>query len=250
MMIVYLAAYRAIERYYQYPTENIWLLSSFFEHKSGRFGDYVYQDRHILDSGAFSTFKHPEKAKSFDWDSYVKKYIQFINQTKQKLFFEIDIDCVAGLEKVEYYRQQIEDGTGMQPIPVWHFERGWDYFERMCEEYPYVALGTVPVAKQGRLIRKNPSVLKKFIDTAHKKGAKIHGLGFTLTGYLDRLNFDSIDSTTWQAGGRYGQIYMFNGTKMMYTDPPKGMRVADHQTANIHNFIEWVKFQRYAEQNL
>lgn len=162
----------------------------------------------------------------------------------------MDIDCVVGLKKVEYYRKQIEDGTGSQSIPVWHFERGWNYFEKMCEQYPYVALGTVPVAKQGKLIRKNPLVLKRFIDTAHKSGAKIHGLGFTLTDYLDRLKFDSIDSTTWLSGGRYGNIYQFAGNKMIFTNPPKGHRAVNYQIVNKHNFNEWVKFQRYAEQNL
>jgi hypothetical protein len=248
-MKVYLAAYKNIEKYYKEQTDDIYLLSSFFEHKSGKFSDYVYQDKHILDSGAFSTFKYPEEARKINWNRYVEKYIRFINLTKQKLFFELDIDCVVGLEKVEYYRKKIEDGTGMQPIPVWHFERKWDYFEYMCENYPYVALGTVPITDQGKVIRKNPIILKKFINTAHRNKVKIHGLGFTLTPYLDRLHFDSVDSTTWINGCRYGELYAFkNGVMKQYH--PAGKRINDYKEANIHNFNEWVKFQKYAEQNL
>lgn len=141
-MIVYLAGFKGIEPYYSQPTNDVWLLSSFFEHKHGTFGNYVYQEKHILDSGAFSTFKDPQKAKNYNWDNYVKKYIQFINHTNQSLFFEMDIDCVVGLEKVEYYRKQIEDGTGKPPIPVWHANRRWNYFEMMCENYPYVSIGS------------------------------------------------------------------------------------------------------------
>jgi hypothetical protein len=249
-MIVYLAAFRAMEEYYSEPTDDIYLLSSFFEHKSGKFGDYVYQDRHILDSGAFSTFKNPVMAKKFDWDNYVNDYIRFIKDTKQKLFFELDIDCVIGLKKVEYYRKKIEDATGIQPVPVWHCERKWDYFEMMCENYPYVAIGTVPVGKQGKLIRQQPLVLKKFIDTAHAKGKKIHGLGFTLTNYLKRLPFDSVDSTTWLSAGRFGSIYRFhNGSMAQYTSPA-GSRVANYREGNLHNLREWIKFQKYAEHNL
>ncbi|MDR0754557.1 MAG: hypothetical protein LBF04_04130 [Prevotellaceae bacterium] len=250
-MIIYLAAFRSVECYYNKQTSDIYLLSSFFEHKSGKFGDYVYQDRHILDSGAFSTFKNPVRAKNLDWDTYVRNYIKFINHTDQKLFFELDIDCVIGLERVEYYRKKIEDATGRQPIPVWHFERKWDYFEMMCENYPYVAIGTVPVGKQGKLIRQQPLVLKKFIDTAHSKGKKIHGLGFTLTDYLKKLPFDSVDSTTWNSAGRFGSVYRFNnnGYMDMYVHP-KDMRVSDYRHANLHNLEEWIKFQKYAEKNL
>ncbi|MDR2652245.1 MAG: hypothetical protein LBC68_08025 [Prevotellaceae bacterium] len=250
-MIVYLAAYKSIEKYYNKPTDNIYLLSSFFEHKSGSFGDYVYQDRHILDSGAFSTFTNPDNAKKINWDNYVSKYIKFINHTRQKLFFEIDIDCVVGLRKVEYYRKKIEDGTGIQPVPVWHFERKWDYFEYMCENYPYVAIGTVPNTTQGVVIRSNPFILKKFIDTTHAKGKKIHGLGYTDIKNLSYLNFDSVDSTTWCSAGRFGAIYKFNKKGYMDAYPhAKEKRISDYKEANIYNFNEWVKFQRYAEINL
>ena len=244
VVIVYLAGYKTIENIHKEPTDDIWLLSSFFEHKSGRFGNYVYQDKHILDSGAFSTFKNPEKARSFDWDNYVKKYIAFIKLTKQKLFFELDIDCVVGLEKVEYYRKQIEDAVGTQPIPVWHSNRGWNYFEMMCENYPYVSIGS------GRYNTENyVSVLNKFIGVAHKNNCKIHGLGFTKTPLLHKLNFDSVDSTTWLCGIRGGHLYQFNNGIIKQVHKPKGTR-AKYKQVHLFNFNEWLKFQKYAQTNL
>jgi hypothetical protein len=66
-MIVYLAAFKSLEKHFNEPTKDIYLLSSFWEHKSGRFGDYVLQDRHILDSGAFSAINDKTgKYKNFD----------------------------------------------------------------------------------------------------------------------------------------------------------------------------------------
>ena len=56
-MIIYLAGYKTIEKYYKETTNDIYLLSSFWEHKSGKYGDYVLQDKHILDSGAFFCYK-------------------------------------------------------------------------------------------------------------------------------------------------------------------------------------------------
>lgn len=157
---------------------------------------------------------------------------------------------MVGLEKVEYYRRYLEDRTGRQPIPVWHANRGKDYFLQMCENYSYVAIGTTSAMEEGRRIRQNPMILKWFIDQAHKANARIHGLGFTNTNYLPFLNFDSVDSTTWLAGAKYGQVYVFENNKMVYHNPPKGMRVANHDLVNRHNFNEWIKFQQYAKQFL
>lgn len=247
-MILYLAGYKPCDRRWKLDTSDVYILSSFWEHESGRYGAYVRQEKHILDSGAFSSFSG--KNNGFEWDSYVKSYADFIIKNNIQRFFELDIDSVVGLEKVKRYRKYLEDRTGKQPIPVWHASRGKDYFLYMCENYPYVAIGTTSAMEEGRRIRENPMVLKWFIDTAHSRDCKIHGLGFTNTNFLPFLKFDSVDSTTWLSGARFGQIYEFVNGKMIYHNPPKGMRAVGHDIANRHNFNEWLKFQRYAEQYL
>ncbi|MCS3283394.1 hypothetical protein NXV73_13890 [Bacteroides salyersiae] len=100
-------------------TSDIYLLSSFWEHKSGKYGSYVLQEKHILDSGAFSAFSG--KNNGFDWDGYVRKYADFILKNNIQKFFELDIDVVVGLRKVEYYRRYLEDKTGRKPIPSMAF---------------------------------------------------------------------------------------------------------------------------------
>lgn len=247
-MILYLAGYKPCDGRWNLDTSDIYILSSFWEHKSGKYGAYVRQEKHILDSGAFSSFSG--KLNNIDWDVYVKKYADFIITNKIQKFFELDIDCVVGLQKVEDMRKYLEDRTGLQPIPVWHSGRGKEYFYYMCETFPYVGIGTTSANEQGRRIRNNPMVLKWFIDTAHENGCKIHGLGFTDTTYLKFLKFDSIDSTTWLAGARYGQIYEYINGQMIYHKPPEGMRAVNHDKVNKHNFNEWIKFQKYAEKYL
>ncbi|MCC8152968.1 MAG: hypothetical protein LIP01_01370, partial [Tannerellaceae bacterium] len=95
-----------------------------------------------------------------------------------------------------------------------------------------------------------PMVLRWFIQEAHKRNSKIHGLGFTDTKFLPFLKFDSIDSTTWLAGARYGQMFLYKDGEMIKFKPPKGKRAKSHTIVNKHNFNEWVKFQKYAEQYL
>jgi len=211
--------------------------------------DYIHRyDSFMLDSGAYSTFKNPSDAKKINWDNYVEKYILFIKKNNIKHFFELDIDAIVGLNKVEYYRKKMEDNIGRSPIVVWHSDRGWDYFCKMCEMYRYVALGTTLANKQGRLIRKNPMILDKFIQQAHKSGSKIHGLGFTSLKYLDQLRFDSVDSTSW-LGARFGLIYHFNGKTMNQIKKPNGSRLKTNESMR-HNFRQWILYSKYAEANL
>lgn len=198
----------------------------------------------MLDSGAFTFFS---SGKNVNWTEYVKKYAQFINQYNVDLFYELDIDVLIGYEKVLYYRKMLEDLTGKSPIPVWHKSRGKDNFYKMCEDYNYVAIGGI-VSKE--ISPKEYDVFTPLINIAHKNNTKIHGLGFTNLKGLTKYKFDSVDSTSWVSGNRFGAIYKFNGNTMIKYDKPKGTRLADSQKVALHNFNEWVKFQKYAEKYL
>lgn len=198
----------------------------------------------FLDSGAF-TFLQKNGGK-VDFDAYLKKYIAFINKYQIKNFFELDVDAVVGYKKVLEYREKLEQGTGRKCIPVWHRNCGKDEFIRLCEDYDYVALGGIAIREIKRTEHK---YFPWFINTAHKYGAKIHGLGYTnLTG-LHKYHFDSVDSSSWTSGNRFGYIYKFNGHGLDKFDKPVGMRVKSRKTA-VNNFIEWVKFAQWAETHL
>ena len=80
----------------------------------------------LLDSGGF-TYIH-DKDKNCDWEQYVLEYAEFINKNDIINFFELDIDNIVGIEKVEYYRSILEKKTKKQCIPVWHKSRGKEYF--------------------------------------------------------------------------------------------------------------------------
>lgn len=223
-------------------------LDSFFYIKEKDMQEVHKYDSYMLDSGAYSTFRDPKSAKGIDWDTYVKNYINCIRKYDIKLFFELDIDEIVGLSKVEYYRNQMADATGIMPIVVWHSSRGWSYFEKMCEEYNYVALGTTLANNQGVVIRKNPMLLNKFIHTAHKNRAKIHGLGFTSLKYMRHLRFDSVDSTSWLYS-RYGMLWTFNGRDLILEKKRPGTRVKPADAVE-YNFRQWILYSKYAEAYL
>lgn len=198
----------------------------------------------LLDSGAF-TFMANSKETNFE--EYIEKYAEFINKNNIKHFFELDVDCIKGYDVVLKYRAKIEKITNKQCIPVWHKSRGMDEFVKMCQQYPYVAIGGI-VTKE--ITPQEYKYFPQFIKIAHKYGAKIHGLGFTNLKGLTKYHFDSADSTSWLSGNRFGHIYKFNGKTMIKFDKQEGQRLSDSQKVALNNFNEWVKFQSYAERNL
>ena len=200
----------------------------------------------LLDSGAFTFMSGNGEA---DFDAYVEEYAQFITKWDIQNFFELDIDVLVGLKEVERLRLKLEKLTGKKPIPVWHKNRGKDYFIKMCEEYPYVAIG-------GIVTKEIPTKFYErlfpwFIKTAHEHKCKIHGLGYTNIKGLHKYRFDSVDSTAWVYGNMSGTVYKFNPHQgiMETTKVPEGKRLVSNATA-INNFNEWVKFMKYARINL
>ena len=223
--------------------ESFYYVNEYTEKLLPLYGDF------LLDSGAFTFMQN--NSSHLDWDEYIERYCDFINRNKVEKFFELDIDSVVGYDKVKEYRRKIERLTGRPVIPVWHTSRGKEDFLRSCDEYPYVALGGIAGgtkgSKQSKLYEQS---FPWFIREAHKRGTKIHGLGYTSLKGLKVNHFDSVDSTAWTTGNRFGYIYHFDGHTMKKFEVPAGKRIGKIREAALINYCEWLKFQKYAERNL
>lgn len=205
----------------------------------------------LLDSGAFTFFS--QKHNHINWEEYVDRYAEFIKKYDIKKFFELDIDKLIGYDSVKILRKRLENKVGRQCIPVWHKTRGKEDFLNMCDEYSYVAIGGLVGAGGAGASAYSAEVAKYFpwfIDNAHKRKAKIHGLGYTSLSGLVKYHFDSVDSTSWLAGNRFGQIYRFTGNSLEVTNPPAGKKGIDYKITMVSNFKEWKKFQQYADIHL
>tara|TARA_R110001599_G_scaffold110671_1_gene274672 strand:+ start:1929 stop:2852 length:924 start_codon:yes stop_codon:yes gene_type:complete len=201
----------------------------------------------LLDSGAFTFMNDKKNSSGVDWDAYLTRYIKFINEMNIDQFFELDIDDVVGIKKVEELRDRLESETGKKSIPVWHKSRGKEYWFKMCEEYDYVALGGMAINVSYK--DKVEEVFPWFLSEARKRKTKVHALGYTSLIGMEKYKFYSVDSTSWIYGNRGGYLYQFNGRTLDKIDKPKGTRLKSRAVA-IHNFKEWVKFQQYALTNL
>lgn len=219
------------------------ILESFFYAKNNKFFPTLRAtcEDFMLDSGAFTLRK---SNVNVIWERYVDEYADFITQYSVNHFFELDIDNVIGLKAVEKLRNRLEQRCGKPSIPVWHPNRGRDYFVSMCKEYNYVSLGGIvnSSVKLNDYIKMFPW----FIKTAHQYRAKIHGLGFTSLKWLQKIRFDSVDSKAWLSGNMAGYLYQFKSTGEMVKIRQPNSRLKSTQAA-FNNFSEWIKFSKYAE---
>lgn len=241
----YPVCYPLLEREQPYYLESFFYLEKEPESLS-LFQDHYPKspDRFMLDSGAFS-FINQRKAMVSDIDAYTDRYIDFVNEYNPVHFFEMDVDSVYGVEKARQLRHRIEDGTGRQPIPVWHSVRGKEAFVEMCRSYPYVAIGMPHLIREHGRSNVTP-ILPWFVNTAHKHGAQIHALGLSMLDVLLSCRFDSCDATSWIISAAFGQVARFNGREIV------NQKCTTHRTERKdvvpHNLREYIKLQNYLER--
>ncbi len=202
-------------------------------------------DLFLVDSGAF-TFMNSVVGE-VDWNAYLMRYIRFLKENDVEYFFELDVDSILGYDAVKAMRSRLEKEVGKPSIPVWHVNRGKDEFVRMCEEYDYVAFGGI--LTDGIPTKTLTRYLPWFVRTAHEHGTRIHGLGFTSVKELPRVHFDSVDSTSWLSGSRFGHVYRFTGHTIKQYAPPEGFKTVHYRTVDLNNLREWIKFQQYADRH-
>lgn len=217
-------------------------LESFAYFKSWQIPYLKVWDDFILDSGAF-TFLQSHKDRHVSFDNYLQRYIDFIIANRVKHFFELDIDRIVGYRKVKEMRAKLEQQTGLACIPVWHKSRGIPEWKNLTSQYQCVAIGGFAIKE---IKKKEYDVINPLIEIAHKNGCKVHGLGFTQSCRLENYDFDSVDSTSWKSGGRFGQIHNFDGRAIIQTKLPKGNDI-HWSKIDTHNLLEWIKYQKYME---
>lgn len=198
----------------------------------------------MLDSGAFTFMQWKKGANFLD---FVDSYADFISRNDVSYFFELDVDSIIGYDGVRELRAILEKKTGKQCIPVWHKSRGIDEFKSMCKEYSYVAIGGIASKEV------DPTDFAFFtylIDIAHENGCKIHGLGFSNPKGLLQCPFDSVDSTSWKAGSKFGRIFAIqNGVPVQKVAEKYAPDVPRSMLDEV-NLKTWIGFQKYAEFNL
>lgn len=244
-MRIYLAGIESLYKENYQLFDERFVLTSFYSFNRTAQSIVEKSKDYLLDSGAY-TFMMGRGGKNPNWDEYIERYADFIVRNNIKKYFELDIDSVVGYEKVKKIRATLEKKTARPCIPVWHLSRGMDEYKWMCDEYGYVAIGGIV---SGEITKDKYKHFPALIQEAHKRGAKVHGLGFTDTKKLNIYHFDSVDSTSW-GWGRFGYRFIFTGKDMKMIHKPEEKRCVKRAELQAVNIKEWIKFQKWAMGHL
>jgi len=208
--------------------------------------DYV-----MIDSGAYSYFSGTaEIFNDYLIDKYVEQYGLWLKDNKDYYtdFVEMDIDKMINydLKRIEKYRKYLEDCAGKKSIPVWHVNRGLEYWDKMTQEYDYVGIGGIAINEFRDAKRKIYHMLK----IARKNKCRVHAFGFTFLNYLKLIPLDSVDSSSCTTGSRYGVFYLFLDKKL-YQFPlqklQKSSKINGVEFDNI-NFKTWKLYKDYLKK--
>ena len=200
-------------------------------------------DNFLMDSGAFTFVTSKSHITSKELDLYTDQLIDYVISRDIKYFFEMDVDTTFGLEKVESLRKLIERKTQRQCIPVWHKERGIQYFKDLVNNYKYIAIGGMVVGKNRPI-----EALAKMVQYAKNRGVKVHGLGFTDLKHINSIPWYSVDSCSWSKTAFFGgNMAKFTGTTIKNKPvDKKGCKLILSKVI-MNNFNEWIKYQKYMD---
>lgn len=236
-------------------------LSTAIDFKTNRLDSYYYlkkkpdpnihkYNHFMLDSGAFTYMQNGQKV---NWEAYVDEYADYVIHNRIKYFIEMDIDTITSPEHAFKLRQRLEARVGRQSIPCWHYVRGKQAWIDTVKEYDYAAISVSGYTDTSKWIKQHKyQPLHWFLQVARENYCKTHGLGFTQSKLLPQFPFYSVDSSSWCGGNRFGYIVIFkDGRITQHLAPKDGENYRLQCTPAVeHNFYEWIKFQRYAEQYL
>ena len=225
-------------------TKNPFNLYSFYyieELKNFKFPDYC--KRIMVDSGAH-TLQYTNNSPQ-TYQAFFERYVNFIKQHKDDeriTFIELDIDNVIGWDKLQQWRETLLSLRDDMMI-VWH---KWsenlakrDLWEEYVNQFKFISIPNKDM--------KNINV-HKALDLAREKGIKVHGLAMTKPNLPYIYKFTSIDSSTWASGGRFGNMYMFRGNKLVTINTAKiNTTKLQYNDLDYFNALQWKKLSNYME---
>lgn len=187
----------------------------------------------FIDSGAFSAYTKGAEITAEEYGKWVLEH-KHLSVT------------YANLDVIRDWRgtvrnQEILEGMGLNPLPVYHGGTPIYLLEEMLERYTYIAVGgLVGTGSRSNELMRNLMLIFRKTD----QKVAIHGFGAVDMKMQKAFRWYSADSTTWLNGHRWGKLRLFDRSRAGITD----LKVRTAQGWAKHIFtlkqlgIDWKQF--------
>lgn len=199
-------------------------LLSYYHHRKTDVDALVEQcattPRLIADSGAFSAFTMGATITCDEYAEWAHRWAHRFDA-----FFNLDVigrsvDPMASVEGSRENHRRLHE-LGVDTVQVWHLGEPVSVLREYLAEADYVAVGGMvnsPFDKRQQLRR---------CAQAHKEaraagGKRLHGLGQSTAQQLQLLPWATVDSSSWGAGFRYGQVRLWDHRQARLVDVKVG----------------------------
>lgn len=175
----------------------------------------------FLDSGAFTAYAKGEPISVEEYGGWLRLHAPLFGR-----YANLD---VKGDWRESQRNQERLERWGLHPIPVFHGGEPWGLFEEMCAEHDYVALGGIV----GIALRTHSPKALGWLDRAFEIAGdtKLHAFGISNWRVIRRYRWHSLDTTSWNAGFRYGRTMLF--------DPYRGIWKTFNKGHPDRDYGEW-----------
>lgn len=158
----------------------------------------------FADSGAFSAATSGVTIDREEYAAWLRRWGHWFTTYA-------NLDTIGDPEATWVNQQWFED-RGLSPLPVVHGGTDWAWLEHYAERYRYIGLGGL-ARKDIPATQYMPWVIECFRRAG--PDVRFHGFGVTDWRAMSALPWESVDSTTWKAGHRFGRLVVFSRGKLV-----------------------------------
>ncbi len=197
--------------------------------------------RFMLDSGAFTYRQKVEAGWDEDPDKYFDSYFNFCDRHHElfDVIAEFDIDGLTDevtVQTVDGWTERMLARPWRQKVmPVYHGNRGpyWLRDWLLDTRSPLVGMGS------------ELKIVGPVIAQAHHFGKFIHGFAQTrINTDLKFTPYDSVDSSSWLRGDRFGNTFIFRNNRFITLDHHHKKDRAIYRTHFEALGLEWAKMRK------
>lgn len=169
----------------------------------------------FLDCGSYTYFAALKYKKELPKpEKYVERYFDYIDRYGHRFCRVAEPDLDVAFQDITFHdvnnwrEQMLKVWPDLPITPVWQGTRGPLEWEKICLDprIRHTALGSG---------HSDPGMLALLVNRAHRANKTVHGFAMTRMKIFDYVHFDSVDSTSWVSGQKFGTLYVWRGNKFV-----------------------------------